>query len=152
MLNKVLDGNILIMDSIENWETAIRVAAKKLLEKKYIKKEYVEAMITDINKLGFYIVLNEGVAMPHSRPENGVLKTCLSLLKLKKPVDFGESKVYLIFVMAATDNNSHIEFLIKFSELLQNDKEIEELIKAEKIEEVIKIIDKYEKNRRKIIC
>ena len=39
MLNKVLDGNILIMDSIENWETAIRVASKKLLEKKYIKKE-----------------------------------------------------------------------------------------------------------------
>lgn len=144
MLNKVLDGNILIMDSVENWEEAVRVASKKLLEKKYIKDEYVEAMIADINRLGFYIVLNEGVAMPHSRPENGVLKSCLSLLKLKNPVDFGENKVYLVFVLAATDSNSHIELLINFSELLQSDEEIEELIKAENVEEIIKIIDKYE--------
>ena len=63
MLNKVLDGNILIMDSIENWEEAVRAASKKLLEKKYIKDEYVEAMIADINRLGFYIVLNEGVVV-----------------------------------------------------------------------------------------
>ena len=144
MLNKVLDGNILIMDSIENWEEAVRAASKKLLEKKYIQDEYIEAMIAEINRLGFYIVLNEGVAMPHSRPENGVLKSCLSLLKLNKPVDFGDNKVYLVFVLAAVDSNSHIELLINFSELLQSDEEIEELIKAENVDEIIKIIDKYE--------
>ena len=82
--------------------------------------------------------------MPHSRPENGVLKSCLSLLKLNKPVDFGDNKVYLVFVLAAVDSNSHIELLINFSELLQSDEEIEELIKAENVDEIIKIIDKYE--------
>ena len=143
MLSEFLKGNINMLESVSSWEESVRVAAKPLLEKEYITENYVNSMIGDIENLGFYIVLREGVAMPHSRPENGVNKTCMSLLKLEKPVSYGENLVYLVFVLASEDSEKHIEALTGFSELLQNDEDVEQLIKLTNIEEVTKIINKY---------
>ena len=100
-------------------------------------------MTNDIKRLGFYIVLREGVAMPHSRPENGVSRTSMSLLKLENPVNYGDNKVKLIFILAAEDSEKHIEALTGFSELLQDDDEVEALMNAKTMEEVTNIINKY---------
>lgn len=143
MLKEFLNGNINLIKSTSDWEESVKTAANPLLEKGFISENYVNAMINDIKRLGFYIVLREGVAMPHSRPENGVSKTAMSLLKLKEPVKYGENEVKLIFILAAEDSEKHIEALTGFSELLQNDEEVEALMKAETTEEVIGIINKY---------
>ena len=143
MLKEFLNGNINLIKGASDWEESVKTAANPLLEKGFISENYVNAMINDIKRLGFYIVLREGVAMPHSRPENGVSKTAMSLLKLKEPVKYGENEVKLIFILAAEDSEKHIEALTGFSELLQNDEEVEALMKAETTEEVIGIINKY---------
>ncbi len=143
MLKKILDDNIIITEEVRDWEESIRLAAEPLIEKKSIFPKYVEAMLGDIERLGFYVVLRESVAMPHSRPENGVLKTSMSLLKLNKPVEYGENLIYLIFVLAAKDSEEHIEALTSFSELLQNEEDVELLIKAGNIDDIRKIINKY---------
>ena len=143
MLREFLSGNISLTENISDWEESVKTAAKPLLDKGFISRDYVDAMISDIKRLGFYIVLREGVAMPHSRPENGVSKTSMSLLKLKNPVDYGDNKVKLVFILAAEDSEKHIEALTGFSELLQDDGEVEALMNAGTIEEVTEIINKY---------
>jgi PTS system ascorbate-specific IIA component len=143
MLKEFLNGNINLAENVSNWEESVRKAAGPLVDKGFISEGYVNAMISDIKRLGFYIVLRDGVAMPHSRPENGVSKTSMSLLKLKNPVDYGDNKVSLVFILAAEDSEKHIEALTGFSELLQNDSEVEALMNAETKEEVMKIINKY---------
>ena len=143
MLKKILDDNIIITEEVRDWEESIRLAAEPLIEKKSIFPKYVEGMLGDIERLGFYVVLRVSVSMPHSRPENGVLKTSMSLLKLNKPVEYGENLIYLIFVLAAKDSEEHIEALTSFSELLQNEEDVELLIKAGNIDDIRKIINKY---------
>ncbi len=143
MLREFLSGNISLTENISDWEESVKTAAKPLLDKGFISRNYVDAMISDIKRLGFYIVLREGVAMPHSRPENGVSKTSMSLLKLKNPVDYGDNKVKLVFILAAEDSEKHIEALTGFSELLQDDGEVEALMNAGTIEDVTEIINKY---------
>ena len=143
MLKKILNGNIQIRDSVENWEESVKLASGPLLERKYIKESYVDSMIGEIKKLGFYVVLREGVAMPHSRPENGVLVTSMSLLKLNTPVMYGGNAVNLIFILASVDSSAHIEALTAFSEFLQNDEDVMLLTACETIEDINKIIDKY---------
>ena len=143
MLREFLSGNISLTENISDWEESVKTAAKPLLDKGFISRNYVDAMISDIKRLGFYIVLREGVAMPHSRPENGVSKTSMSLLKLKNPVDYGDNKVKLVFILAAEDSEKHIEALTGFSELLQDDGEVEALMNAGTIEEVTEILNKY---------
>ena len=143
MLEEILDGNIQTVDFVKDWEESIKIASKPLLEKKIIEEKYVEALIESIKKLGFYIILRENLAMPHARPEEGAIDTGISLLKLNQPVNYGDEKVYLVIVLASKDSDSHTEILMKLVELFQDDESIEELIKAETVEEIRRIVGKY---------
>ncbi|MCJ8343698.1 MAG: PTS sugar transporter subunit IIA [Cetobacterium sp.] len=140
MLKKMLRGKIQILPEIENWEESIRIGSKPLLEEKLIEQTYVDKMIEKVKKFGFYVVLTENVAMPHSRPEDGVNETGMSLLKVDNPVKFGDSHINLIFVLAAKDNNSHIDALTNLVELLNNEEKVEEVIKAKSEEEILNLI------------
>lgn len=140
MLKKMLRGKIQILSEIENWEESIRIGSKPLLEEKLIEQTYVDKMIEKVKKFGFYVVLTENVAMPHSRPEDGVNETGMSLLKVDNPVKFGDSHINLIFVLAAKDNNSHIDALTNLVELLNNEEKVEEVIKAKSEEEILNLI------------
>ena len=143
MLEKILEGNIQIMDSVSDWKESIRITGKSLLEKNIITENYIKAMIESIEKIGFYVILRENLAMPHARPEDGTLGTGVSLLKLNEPVYYGDSKVQLIFVLATKDANSHLETLMQLMELFQDDESIEKLIKAQNYDEILEIIKKY---------
>ena len=59
-----------------------------MAEKNKIQESYIQAMIGNIKKFGEYIIIAPNVAMPHSRPEDGVNESCLALLKLHEPVKF----------------------------------------------------------------
>ena len=85
MLEKILDGNIQIIDSVIDWKESIKIAGNPLLQKNIITENYITAMIESIEKLGFYVILRENLAMPHARPEDGTLGTGVSLLKLNNP-------------------------------------------------------------------
>ena len=143
MLEKILEGNIQIMDSVADWKESVRIAGKSLLEKNIITENYIKAMIESIEKLGFYVILRENLAMPHARPEEGTLGTGVSLLKLNEPVYYGESKVQLVFVLATKDADSHMEILMKLVELFQDDESIEKLIISQDYKEITEIIKKY---------
>ena len=154
MLSKILKNNIKIEKYISTWEESVRKASIPLVNNRKINEKYVEAMINDIKRMGFYVVITDKVAMPHSRPENGVNKTALSLLKLENPVKYGEYDVNLIFILAAENKDKHIEILRELSEFLDEDDEIEKskssniekIIKAESINEIEKIfIEREEK-------
>ena len=131
------------MDSVSDWKESIRITGKSLLEKNIITENYIKAMIESIEKIGFYVILRENLAMPHARPEEGTLGTGVSLLKLNEPVYYGESKVQLVFVLATKDANSHLETLMQLMELFQDDESIEKLIKAQNYDEILEIIKKY---------
>ena len=98
-------------------------------------------MIGNINKLGPYIVLADDVAMPHSRPEDGVNKTGISLLKLNEGVSFGEeTSVRLIFILAAQDSNSHIEMITELVDMLQDEEKLFNILQSKTEDEIIKIL------------
>mgnify|MGYP003616995962 FL=1 len=143
MLWESLDGNIQLEEKIENWEESIRIASKPLLEKNVIEERYIKAMIENIKKLGFFVVLREYLAMPHARPEEGAVDTGISFLKLNSPVKYGDDDIYLIFVLASKDAESHTEILMELANLFQDDETIEKLVKSRKLEEIEEVIKNY---------
>ena len=143
MLEKILDGNIQIIDSVIDWKDSIKIASKSLLEKNIITENYIKAMIESIEKLGFYVILRDNLAMPHARPEEGAIGTGVSLLKLNNPVYYGDSKIQLVFVLATKDANSHLETLMQLMELFQDDESIEKLINSKDYNEILEFIKKY---------
>lgn len=130
---------IQVIEEVFDWKEAIKVAADPLLGNGTIEVSYVEAMIENIDILGPYVVIGPEVAIPHARPEKGVNRIGISLLKLKKPVYFLNNKDYpvrLLFCIAATDNTTHLKALSQLTELLNEDNSLEILKELESIEEI----------------
>lgn len=142
IMKNILKGQIQVVESAENWEKAIETAAQPLIKNGKIKYGYVENIIKNIKELGPYIILLPGVAMPHARPDENVIESSLSLLKINKGVSFSEDTeaVKLMFVLAAKDSNSHIDIIEQLTELLGDDEKIERLMNAETVEEVENLI------------
>lgn len=143
MLDKDIRSKVNIIDSIENWENAMRLAAKPLLLDNSITENYVRCMVNNVKKFGAYIVINDTIALAHARPEDGVSRNCLSLLKINDGVVFDENlgdKVYLIFVLGAVSNKSHIDILLKLMEIIDNEDMIKKLIEASSITSLIEIL------------
>jgi transcriptional antiterminator/mannitol/fructose-specific phosphotransferase system IIA component (Ntr-type) len=131
---------------VSDWKEGIRVAAQPLLEIGTIEERYVEAMIQSIEANGPYVVLTPGVAIPHSRPENGVRSLSMSLLKLDEAVDFGPNKpVRLIFVLAAADSETHLRALVQLTNLLGEPSNIEDILQSSDVSVILNYIHKYSK-------
>lgn len=135
----MLKEKIQIIEDAENWEEAIKISAKPLLDNNNIEYRYVDSIINNIYKYGPYIVLVDGVAMAHSRPEDGVIKMGMSFLKIKNGIDFykTENKVYLFFTLAAEDSSSHQDAMSELADILGNDNLVKKIIQEDLTEEEI---------------
>lgn len=142
MLKNVVKGRVNIVENVNDWKEAITLAAKPLVEDGSVENSYIDAMIANVNKFGTYIVIAPKVAMPHSRPEDGVNKNCVSLLKVNEGVLFEgeEERVYVFFVLGAVNSDSHIETLMELMELIEDEEKIDEIIEAGNVQEIMDLI------------
>jgi len=138
--------NIKIVSNITDWKEAIRKSAVPLLEQGVIEDRYIQAIFDMHEKVGPYYVLAPGIAMPHSRPEDGAKEIGLSLLLIKEGVRFysdGNDPVKIVIMLAAKDSDSHITALSALSELLGEDEDINNIIDCDNVEDIFNIISKY---------
>ncbi|MBP2032608.1 PTS system ascorbate-specific IIA component [Clostridium algifaecis] len=152
MLSDLLNKDTIQIDNNAhmNWEDAIRKAAIPLLKNKSIEDKYVEAMINSVKENGPYINIGQDVAFAHSRPENGVNKIAVSLLKTYPAVNLVNEnhKIKLWFVLSAVDNNSHLKVIQQLAELLGNEEKVNSMLSAESVDELVNIIDSNNKEER----
>lgn len=141
MLKEFLRGNIQLVDQVADWKDAIRCAAMPLMDKRIIKAEYIDSMIENVVENGSYIVIAPRIAIPHSRPENGVLETGMALLKLENTVTFPDEKeVNLLIVLAAHDTETHLQLISELANLIMEDEQIEKLFASKTKEEALECI------------
>ena len=103
MLHELITRETIVLkEEVRNWKEAIQYASEPLLKKGWIEPEYVKAMIHIIETLGPYVVLTPHVAIAHARPDAGVNRLSMSLLRLKKSVSFGRGQeVHLIIILSS---------------------------------------------------
>lgn len=129
---------------VVNWQNAIKVCAKPLLKEEYITINYVDAMIENVYELGTYIILVDGFALPHSKPEDGSLKVGVSILTLKEPVIFpGGKPVNVIMTLSTSKANEHLQALVDLSNFLKMDNVIEKLVSLETAEQIYQYIKDF---------
>ncbi|MBS3046415.1 PTS sugar transporter subunit IIA [Enterobacter mori] len=95
----------------DSWQQAVRVACLPLEKQGVINGQYARAIVSNTEQLGPWYILSPGFALPHARPEEGVIcrETHLSLLSLQEAVSFpGHPDIRLVIVLAAANSNAHI--------------------------------------------
>ena len=104
-------------EGFENWEDAVAAACKPLIEDGAIDQTYVDAIIANVKKYGPYIVIAPNICIPHAQEGVGVNETAICFMKTNKPVHFSDDPEHdakLFFVLASTDNEKHLQNLIKY--------------------------------------
>jgi len=128
---------------VEDWQGAVRAAGRLLVEDQAAEPRFVEAMIQVANDLGPYIVVAPGIALPHARPEDGVLKASMAMITLDPPIDFGNERndpVSIVVALAAKDNEQHVEGLAEMAKVLSQPELVEGLKHARSRDELLSIM------------
>lgn len=130
---------------VKDWEDAVRTGGELLKLENIIDDNYIQAMIDVVKNIGPYIVVENGIAMPHARPEMGAKKIGVSLMTLKNPVNFGNEDndpVSMVICFASIDSNSHLRVLSDLMGLFENEQIIQSILNAKDKENILNILQK----------
>lgn len=119
----VSGGIILVTEGNLTWKNAMELACQPLLEQQVIEKNYQDILMNQMADEEAYYFLNNRIAIPHSSPENGVIKGGCSLLISINPIIFpGNRPIHFISPFAIRKKEN---YLLAINQLLQLSKDEE---------------------------
>lgn len=140
-----LGDKVGVVEKVRDWKEAVRISGELLLQHGCIEPSYIEKMISTCKELGPYIAISPGVAIPHARPEDGAKKVCLSILVVKKGVNFGSHNdpVYVLIAFSSPDKSSHIKVIQQLAKLMmeKGSEIVDRLKKVESEEDILKVLN-----------
>ena len=129
-------------EGFDDWRDAIRAACAPLVADGTIQKEYVSYIIEKVEELGPYIVIAPEICIPHAERGRGVNRTAMCFMKSETPVRFhedGEHDARIFVVLAAADDEDHIQNLMELSERLSDEETVAKLLAATTPEDLLAI-------------
>ena len=134
---------IAVNNPAADWRGAVRAAGEMLVRAGAVEARYVDAMLRTAEELGPYIVIAPGLALPHARPEDGVLHPCISVITLEPPVAFGSAEndpVRVVIALAALDADQHVLALSQLMDALAAPEDMDSLLSARTREEITRVL------------
>lgn len=144
----IANNSIALQAEASDWQAAVKLGTDLLEKAGVVDSRYYGAILEGTAKFGPYYLLAPGLAMPHGRPEEGVLKNGFALVTLKEPVVFGDEDndpIDILITLAAVDQESHnVGGITQVVNLFEDEDNFDRLRAATTIDEVIALIDKAE--------
>lgn len=150
MLSHYITKDLIIIEpQVKDKEELFEKMVNHLYNLDYVlnKKSFLKALIEREEVANTELM--PGVALPHSRSDS-VEKLFLSIVLIKDGIDFGNpdmGKAKVIFFFGTTDrfNKEYLQLLAKSARLLKIEEFREKLLKCKQPEEVITLLDEYDK-------
>ena len=152
MIWEELDKSVIVPDlEAETWEDVMKSLGQKLIDEGYTKESYIDALLTREKDFPTGLDIDGlGVAIPHTDVSH-VNKAGIAIGVLKKPVTFiqmgsddEEIGVKLVFMLAVTDPNAHIDELRRIIEIIQDKDVLEKLFTVTDKDTIIEVIKEKE--------
>lgn len=142
------NNSILLNQSASNWEEAIKIGTDLLVKAGAIEPRYYDNIISKVKEMGPYIILAPGLAMPHARPEEGVIKTSFALVTFDTPIYFDgeDDPVHVMLTLAGSDSDQHMQGLVEITQVLDDPDsdtgvDLDKIRRCKTAEEVYAVID-----------
>lgn len=149
MLKNIISEDYIQLNvDVRDWKEAINIAAQPLYEKGDVEERYIQSMITSVEKLGPYIVIDEHIALAHARPEDGAKRIGISFMTIPKGVMFDSEydPVKLLICLSAIDNVSHLKLLSNLAEIISNKELVEKMVVTKNKKDFISLLLDFENN------
>ncbi|AQS05470.1 PTS sugar transporter subunit IIA [Clostridium beijerinckii] len=145
MIEKLFNKKTIELNvEVNDWIDAIRFCGSLFVKNGNTEAKYTDAMINTVKNMGQYIVIEKGIAMPHARPEDGVKKIGMGLIKLKKPIEFGNEEydpVDILIFICAIDKTSHLKALAELMTLIEDNEFLSIVRNSSSKEDVLSYIN-----------
>ncbi len=133
----------------DNPNDVIMALYEKLLEKNYVKKSFLDAIISREKTYPTGLKLNNyNIAIPHTESKH-VIKSIIAIATLHHPVlfkrmDDSETDVGVsaVFMIALNGDYSQVEMLSQLIRMVQNDVLLQKIIDSNNGNEIIDNLDK----------
>ncbi|MBU9822198.1 PTS ascorbate transporter subunit IIA [Rahnella sp. BCC 1045] len=139
------NNSICLNAEAETWQEAVKIGVDMLVDAGVVEPRYYQAILDGVKKFGPYFVIAPGLAMPHGRPEEGVLKTGFALVTLKKPLVFtheDNDPVDILITLAAVDASAHQEVgIMQVVNLFEDEANFDRLRACTTAQQVLDLID-----------
>lgn len=133
--------NILLNQKVENKTEAIKLTGKVLVDKGYVKEDYIEEMLKREEITSTY--MGNFIAIPHGteNAKASVLASGLSVVQVPGGVDFGGGNIVKIMIGIAGKNNEHLDILSKIAIVCSEEENVEKLVQAKSEDEILQIFN-----------
>lgn len=140
----LLEENIFLNKEFATKEEAIRFAGRALVNGGYVKEGYINAMIARDELTSTF--MGNDVAIPHGTEEakKDVLKSGFTVLQVPNGVDFGDGNMARIIFAIAGKDGTHLEILSGIAVTCSDMANVEKLVKAKTVQEVMDILNDKE--------
>ena len=122
------------------WEEAIKTAGAPLVSQGQVTPGYLEKIILQTKDKGNYMIVTDGIFLAHARPEDGVNQLGIALAVYQNPVDFSGDMVQQVWVLAAENQESHLQILKDLFEVMRDEDLVKNILSAPDAEAVQKLI------------
>jgi PTS system galactitol-specific IIA component len=131
----------------DNWEDAIRIACKPLIENGHVTTKFAELTIEREKKWPTGLPsLPVGVAIPHAETRDQIIKAEISAVVLNEPTTFKQAgndeisvSVQLVFVLAFDDSTLQLNMIANLMECISKAENLNALLQAKTEEDFIQI-------------
>lgn len=143
LLSMLSKEKVVFRKKCGNWEESIKILGEILEKNNSVTSKYTLEMIEMVKKLGSYIIIDDGIALPHAKGEKSVKKADISILILEDYVEFNNNKrAKIFFAFSTKDESSHLEILNDIYKLVMNKNFLENISKIKDYETFYKYIEK----------
>ncbi|MGF1830905.1 PTS sugar transporter subunit IIA [Photobacterium angustum] len=139
----LIDNNTVLINAKANtWQEAIKLGTDALVKANVVESKYYNAIISAVNNQGPYICIHDNFALPHSRPEDGVIKTGFAMTVLEKGVMFDgvDEPVDVLITLAGKDMDEHIEGTMQIANLIEYDEDFSKVRACRNSDELLTLI------------
>ena len=140
--NIITAQNIIFDYEAESIEDAIKYTCNILEKKKYIASSYTKSILDILKNHTSYMIIHNGIILPHAKNDANVFKTSGILIELKNILELNENKIKYIFTFAIKDKEKELNKVSKIINKIFKDK----MTKIMKTRDKHKIVEYFSKN------
>ena len=140
--NIITTQNIIFDYEAKSIEDAIKYTCNILEKKKYIASSYTKSILDILKNHTSYMIIHNGIILPHARNDANVFKTSGILIELKNILELNGNKIKYIFTFAIKDKEKELNKVSKIINKIFKDK----MTKIMKTRDKHKIVEYFSKN------
>jgi len=137
----ITDESIVFNYDAKNIEEVVKYTCSLLEKKGYISSSYTKSILDILRNHTSYMIIHNGIILPHSKNKNNVFKTSGILLELKNEFELNGNAIKYIFTFAIKDKEKELNRVSKIINKIFKD-ELVEIMKTKNKDKIVKYFSK----------